>query len=226
MHAEEVDVDDHLVRSLIDSQCPQCAGFGLRRFPATGTDNAIYRLGPELGVRLPRIHWAVGQIAKEYDWLPRLAPQLPVPVPEPVAKGEPGSGYPFPWLVYRWVRGAADLRGAVDDWCRLAHDVAGFVGSLQLVDPTIGPPAGTRGGPLVACDDGARRAIAAIADEIDADRARAVWDSALAADPWDGGSVWVHGDLLPGNVLVAAGRLTGVIDWSPAGVGDPDPSDT
>ena len=112
MHADEVTVADSLVRVLIDTQFPQWSGLALHRIPSTGTDNLIYRLGDEMGVRLPRIHWAVSQIDKEWIWLRRLAPELPVPVPIPLAQGEPGFGYPYPWLVYPWIEGE-DLQHSI-----------------------------------------------------------------------------------------------------------------
>lgn len=221
MHAGEVVVDDDLVRRLVGAQFPRWAGLRLQRMASTGTDNAIYRLGHELGLRLPRIQWAVDQVAKEAEWLPRLAPQLPAPVPEPVEVGGPGNGYPFPWLVYRWIDGSDALTARVGDWCVLARQVARFVLDLQGVPTTGAPPAGVRGGGLEAVDEVTRRAIAALDGQIDARRALAVWDAAVAAAPWEQPPVWVHGDLLPGNVLVGDRPLTGVIDWSAAGIGDP-----
>ncbi|CAA9244029.1 MAG: putative phosphotransferase [uncultured Acidimicrobiales bacterium] len=221
LHADEVEVDDGLVRALIARQLPQWAHLPLRRTASTGTDNAIFRLGEDMGVRVPRIHWAVQQIDKERTWLPRLARHLPVAVPEPLAKGEPGLGYPYPWLVYRWLEGEDALVGRVDDWCALARDVAAFVNALHGIETTGAPPAGARGGLLSRRDASTRRAIASLAGEIDVGRAAEVWETALAAEPWSGEPVWVHGDLLPGNVLVVGGALAGVIDWSPAGVGDP-----
>jgi aminoglycoside phosphotransferase (APT) family kinase protein len=189
--------------------------------PSTGTESAIYRLGRHLGVRLPRVHRAVHQVAKEAEWLPRLAPLLPAAVPEPVARGEPAHGYPFPWLVYRWLEGEDALVGAVDCWRQLARDVAAFVVALEEVDPSGGPPAGARGGSLLLHDESTRRAIAKLDGLIDAGRALEVWDAALSAAPWGEPPVWVHGDLLPGNVVVRDGRLAGIIDWSAAGIGDP-----
>jgi aminoglycoside phosphotransferase (APT) family kinase protein len=221
MHADEVDIDDDVARALIVEQFPQWADLLLERMPSTGTDNAIYRLGRDLGVRMPRIHWAVHQIEREHEWLARLAPHLPCSVPRPLARGAPGCGYPYPWLVYRWLDGDDALVAEITDWCRLAHEITTFVSALQRFDPTGGPPAPRRGGPLAPHDETTRRAIHELHHVIDVDRAMAVWDAALSADPWTGPPVWVHGDLLPGNVLVRGGRLAGIIDWSATGVGDP-----
>jgi aminoglycoside phosphotransferase (APT) family kinase protein len=221
MHTEEIEVDGDLVRGLVSDQFPRWAGLSLEPIASTGTDNAIYRLGRHLGIRLPRIHWAVSQIAKESQWLPRLASHLPAALPVPVAQGVPGRGYPFPWLVYQWLEGEDALTATVGDWCDLGHDVAGFVSALQRVDPAGAPPAGYRAGPLVPQDENTRRCITHLDGLIDVGRAMSVWDAALSAEPWSGPAVWVHGDLLPGNVLTREGRLTGIIDWSAAGIGDP-----
>jgi aminoglycoside phosphotransferase (APT) family kinase protein len=220
LHADEVDVDEQLVRSLLTDQFPEWAHLPLRRTASTGTDNAIYRLGDRMGVRVPRIHWAVHQIDMEYRWLGRLAPRLPVAVPEPLAKGAPGNDYPYPWLVYGWLEGEDALEAEVVEWNQLARDVAGFVVALEQIDPTDGPPARSRGGPLAPHDKDARRAIRQL-DAALVDRAMAIWEEALLAGPWTAPPVWVHGDLYPGNVVVSEGRLRGVIDWSGAGVGDP-----
>lgn len=221
MHADEAAVDDDLVRVLVSRQFPRWADLPLRRIASTGTDNVIYRLGQELGLRLPRVEWAVDQLSKEQQWLPRLAPQLPAGVPEPVALGRPAAGYPYPWLVYRWLPGSDALAGPVPDWCALARQVADYVLALHAVDAAEAPPAGARGGRLTAVDDVTRRAIDALDGQIHSRRAVEVWEAALAADTWENPPVWVHGDLLPGNVLVRGGSLAGVIDWSAAGRGDP-----
>ena len=223
MHDDEVEVTDAVVRRLVDGQFPDWAGRPLRRLPSTGTDNALYRLGDDLGIRLPRIHWAVQQVEREVNWLPRLAPHVSAPVPPPVAIGEPDHGYPFPWLVFGWLHGRDTLHaGAEVDWTVLAADVAAFVRSLHAVDLPDQPRARSRGGRLAPLDDHVRRNIRRLAHELDVDRALAVWDEALAATPWSPPHVWVHADLLPGNVLVGDGsRLAGVIDWSAAGTGDP-----
>jgi aminoglycoside phosphotransferase (APT) family kinase protein len=221
LHDDEVTVDDALVRSLLADQFPPWSQLPLRRVPSTGTDNVVHRLGDELAVRLPRIDWAVAQVDKEWEWLPRLATHLPSAVPLPVAKGSPGRGYPYPWLISSWVEGTDVTKASAGDWCSVALEVAEFVAALRRVDPRGAPGAGRRGGPLEDADRATRWAIDRLEATVDRRRALQVWEDALAAGPFDGDPVWVHGDLLPGNVLVRDGALAGVIDWSGAGVGDP-----
>jgi aminoglycoside phosphotransferase (APT) family kinase protein len=225
MHAEEVLTDAQLVRRLLADQFPHWADLAVVPVESSGTDHDIYRLGDTLAARLPRIGWATGQAAKEARWLPRLAPALPVAVPRHVAHGRPGAGYPFEWSVCSWLPGRPADRSA--DTVAAAVDVAGFVNALRAVD-TAGAPArapGSRGGPLAHADDGVRAAIAQLADcfgdRFDADAALRIWDDALAAPTWTGPERWLHGDLLPGNLLMADGRLTGVIDFGTLNVGDP-----
>jgi aminoglycoside phosphotransferase (APT) family kinase protein len=220
MHDDEVSVADSLVRGLIDTQFPQWSGLALRRIPSTGTDNLIYRLGDGMGVRLPRIHWAVSQVDKEWVWLRRLAHELPVSVPIPIAKGEPSLGYPYPWLVYPWIEGedlqhasGVDLNGA-------ARDIAAFVVALQRADLGDEPPLGARAGTLALFDQEARWAIGRLGG-FDVDRVVSIWDAALRAEAWGKRPVWTHGDLLAANLIMRDGGLAGVIDWSGSGIGDP-----
>jgi aminoglycoside phosphotransferase (APT) family kinase protein len=221
LHTGEVGIDDALVRQLLRSQFAAWADLPLRRVSSTGTDNAIYRLGDAMGIRLPRIHWAVDQIGKEYSWLGRLSPHIPVAVPLPVARGRAESGYPYPWLIYQWLQGEDLQHADIDDFNQLARDLAAFVIALGRVDAMGGPPAGARGGPLAPHDETVKSTLRLLGSSIDTDRALAVWRAALDADQWSGSSVWVHGDFLPGNILIRGSRLSGVIDWSAAGLGDP-----
>jgi aminoglycoside phosphotransferase (APT) family kinase protein len=115
MHEDEVLVDDATVRALLKDQFPHWADKRLLRIADSGTDNAIYRLGDDLGLRLPRIQWAEAQIERECRWLPMLAAELPTAVPVPLAEGRPGHGYPFPWLVHPWLEGTSPDRAAVDN---------------------------------------------------------------------------------------------------------------
>jgi aminoglycoside phosphotransferase (APT) family kinase protein len=224
MHADEVLTDVGLVHRLVAGQFPQWADLDIRRVASSGTDNALYRLGDDLVVRLPRIGWAVDQVDAEQHWLPRLAPHLPVAIPAPLVKGEPADGYPWRWSIYRWLDGVNPVAGELAKPRELAVDIAGFVSAMRRIDPTGGPD--TRRG-MHDRDGGVRGAIAQIRtiEELrnlfDLSAVAAAWDAALQTKPWSGSPVWVHADLGPGNVLVRDGRLSAVIDFGTAGVGDP-----
>ena len=225
MHADEVDTDPSLVGRLIASQFPEWADLPIQPVPSAGTDNALYRLGHELVVRLPRIHWAVGQVEKEHEWLPRLARQLPLRVPIALAKGMPAFGYPWEWAVHRWLEGENATRQRLTDLSQAALDLAAFVAALQRVDPDGGPPPGQhnsfRGVPLATRDGETRVALASLDGSIDVGAATATWEGAVAAPEWADPPVWIHGDLQSGNLLAVQGRLSAVIDFGCLGVGDP-----
>jgi aminoglycoside phosphotransferase (APT) family kinase protein len=222
LHTHEVSIDEGLVRGLVDAQFPRWRHLPLRRIATAGTDNAIFRLGDSLGLRLPRTNSAAPQVDKEAVWLGQLAPHLPVPLPTPVAKGEPALGYPYRWLVYTWLEGTDLQRKPAPDLMQFVRETAAFVRVLHEIDlPADVPDAGRRGGALADCDVETRWAVAQLAGEVDVARAIQVWERALAASAWTERPVWVHGDLLPGNLLIDRGRLVGVIDWSAAGRGDP-----
>jgi len=220
MHDDEVHTDADLVRRLIRDQFPCWAELNIEPVPSSGTDNALYRLGPDLAVRLPRIHWAVGNVDTEYRWLPRLESLLPQPIPVPLARGEAGQGFPWPWTVCRWLQGRHPAMGGAAREAELAADLAGFVTALGRVQPADGPPA-RRGVPLGERDQPTRAAIEQLAGLVDTDRATKAWEAALAAPPWNGPALWVHGDLSPLNILCTDDRLSGVIDFGCVGIGDP-----
>jgi aminoglycoside phosphotransferase (APT) family kinase protein len=177
-----------------------------------------------MSIRLPTGPWYAFQVEKEQRWLRRLAPHLPLPIPEPVAQGEPGEGYPYAWSIYRWIEGRPTSADSIGDLTTFATDLAGFLAALQEVDATDGPGPGRhnffRGGPLQTYEEEARNAIAQLGDTIPAQTALQVLDEALTAD-WSGPPVWFHGDVATGNLLVRDGRLSAVIDFGTSGVGDP-----
>lgn len=219
MHADQLEIDDALVRRLVAAQFPRWAGLPLRRVRSAGTVNAIYRLGDELAVRLPLVPGWADDLESELVWLPRLTrAALPLAIPEPVAAGEPDDGYPLRWAVYRWLDGETPRPGDLDDQ-RSAGRLAEFVRALRDLD-TVSAPAGKGHKALTADDDTARAAIATLAGALDPVRATAVWTEALAADVWDGEQVWVHGDLLHVNLLSRGGELSAVLDFGSVGAGD------
>ncbi|HET8684062.1 MAG TPA: aminoglycoside phosphotransferase family protein [Micromonosporaceae bacterium] len=228
----EVPIDVALVRRLLEAQFPQWADLPIVRARFFGTDNAMYRLGGDKAVRLPRFPRWAPQVHREQRWLPRLAAHLPLAVPVPLAMGTPDEGYPFHWSVYPWLAGENPTIERMTDPDQAARDLAGFISALRRIDPTGGPPPqpsnAFRGVPMgerhpsTAEDSGVRRRVAALVGLVDTGALTAVWEAALAAAPaWDGRPVWVHGDLAPGNLLAVDGRLSAVIDFGCLAVGDP-----
>jgi aminoglycoside phosphotransferase (APT) family kinase protein len=224
MHDHEVDTNTSLVRRLLATQFPQWADLPLKPVRSAGTVNALYRLGEDMVVRLPRIHWGIAEVDKELKWLPQLVPFLPLAIPVPLAKGHPGEGYPWPWSIYRWLEGETATIDDIADPKQAAIDLAQFITALQQIDTTGGPLAidpNGRGIPLAMRDADTRKAIAALHSVIDVDEATRAWEAALQVSEWDRTPVWFHGDLLPGNLLFKRDRLSAVIDFGALGVGDP-----
>ncbi|WP_166350095.1 aminoglycoside phosphotransferase family protein [Phytoactinopolyspora limicola] len=217
-------IDAELVRRLIAAQFPHWASLPVRPVEVEGWDNRTYRLGDDLTVRLPTHEAYVPAVEKEHRWLPRLAPVLPLAIPESLALGQPGEGYPHPWAVRRWIPGDTAQPERTADMVTFAESVGEFVLALRRADPTDGPLAGAhsfyRGTSPEHYDDETRRALHSLAGRIDTERATAVWKSALDAT-WTGPPVWFHGDIAHGNLLVRDGSLTAVIDFGTSGVGDP-----
>jgi aminoglycoside phosphotransferase (APT) family kinase protein len=221
----QINIDADLVRRLVDTQFPAWSGLPLRRWDLAGSDHEIYRLGDEMAVRLTRGDWAAGQAGKEHTWLPRLAPLLPLAIPEPLGLGEPDLGYPYPWSVARWLGGSPVAVDQFADSDTAAADLAAFLTSLQhLPAPdsfTSGPHPELGRRTLAAKDAEVRTSIAAIASEFDAAALSRLWDRALAAPAWSARPVWCHGDFHVGNVLAEHGRITAVLDFGGLGWGDP-----
>lgn len=217
-------IDAALVRRLVSAQFPQWAELPVRPVAEGGWDNRTFHLGEDLAVRLPSARRYAAAVEKEQDWLPRLAPQLPIPISVPVAMGEPAEGFPWRWSVLRWLPGDTAAAAQPRDLRRFARELADFLLALQRADAEGGPPPGRhsfhRGGDLSVYDEEVRTALARVGDRVDVRRAEALWDAALSAS-FEGPRVWVHGDVAPTNLLVHGDRLAGVIDFGQCCVGDP-----
>ena len=209
---------------LVASQFPEWAGLPIEEVPLPGWDNVTFRLGEDLSIRLPRNDSYAPQVAKCHQWLPVLAPDLPVPIPEPVAIGRKDDLFPRRWSVYRWLEGVPAAIATVDDEITFAGDLARFLVALRAIDASAGPPAGShsfhRGGSLAVYDAQTRGAIDVLSHRSSASTLRNVWDIAMASE-WSGAPVWVHGDVAPSNLLVTQGALSAVIDFGCCAVGDP-----
>lgn len=221
-HTEHLDVP--LVRRLLAAQFPEWADLPIRPVEHDGWDNTTFRLGNDKSVRLPSHAAYEPQVTKEHEWLPKLAPQLPLPIPVSLAMGTPSEDFPLHWSVRRWVEGEIALHSPVEDLTTFAEEVAAFLRALQGINASNGPAAGPhsfwRGGPLSIYELEARRAIEALGDHIDVDACTDVMDAALATT-WDREPVWVHGDIAPDNLLVKDGHLSAVIDFGCSAIGDP-----
>ncbi len=221
---ERREITPDLVAGLVADQFPQWAELPVRPVSLSGWDNVTFRLGDTMSVRLPSGPGYVPQVSKENHWLPLLAPHLPLPIPEPVAQGIPGGGYPWPWSVYRWLDGEPAETATVADLEKFAADLAGVLAALYRIDPGGGPPAGYGtcyfGVPLEHWDAQTRAAIRDLGSTINGRLAARIWQTALDSAP-EGPDSWFHGDVSPGNLLVADGHLSAIIDFGIAGVGDP-----
>lgn len=216
-------IDEALVRRLLAAQFPEWENLPVRLVLGGGNDHRIFRLGEHLSVRLPAAPGYVPQVRKEQRWLPRLAPELPLPVPSVKGIGERSDLFPAPWSVYGWMAGEPASVSDVSDWARFAADLAAFLMRLRAVDathaPSPGPHSAFRGGPLEHWDDEMDVIIGRVNGR-ERDLAAGIWRDALAA-PFTGAPVWFHGDVSLNNLLVQGGALAAVIDFGCSGAGDP-----
>jgi aminoglycoside phosphotransferase (APT) family kinase protein len=127
-------------------------------------------------------------------------------------------GYPYAWLVYEWLDGEDLEKVSGYDPILLAQDLGQFVSSLRRIDTTDAPLFRWQ---LVDEEPATKKALAKLTESFDVGRLTELWNEALDSEPRTGQAVWIHGDLLPGNILLREGRLSGVIDWSATCAGDP-----
>lgn len=216
-------LDERLVHALVAEQFPAWAGLPIRRLERGGNDHRMFRLGEDLVVRLPSADDYVPQVAKEQAWLPRLRPQVPLPIPEVRGAGVASALFPAPWSVYDWIDGTPLAATRPDDPVAFAADLASFLVTLRAADATDGPAPGLhsafRGGPVTHWD----AEMHDILDRVhgrERDMAAGLWRDAVAAE-WTAPPVWVHGDVSVNNLLLHDGRLSAVIDFGCSAVGDP-----
>ncbi|MGW4468762.1 aminoglycoside phosphotransferase family protein [Nonomuraea sp. NPDC004354] len=221
---QRVTVNAEQAHRLVAEQFPQWADLPVEPVSNGGWDNVTFHLGDGMLMRLPSAAEYALAVEKEHRWLPPLASQLPLPIPTPLAKGEPGAGYPFSWSIYQWLDGEPASADRIADPVGFAVDLAGFVAALQSVDTADGPRPGKhnwfRGATLRTYEGLLEHALKELDGHVDVSLAREIWKTALDAR-WDGVDRWFHGDLAQGNVLLEDGRLAAVIDFGTCGVGDP-----
>ena len=216
------DIDADLVRSLVAAQFPEWRALTVEFVPQ-GWDHRTFRLGDELVARLPSAAEYVPQGEKERRWLPVLAQQVSLPIPTPVAVGAPGSGYPFPWSVYRWIGGDVLDTDSVIRNPDVAERLGGFLLSLQTADASGAPGPGAhsayRGSPPIIWSDDVARCLPLV-DPAQRSRLEMLWSEACESVP-TAPPVWFHGDVAAGNLVFRGGELAAVLDFGCSGVGDP-----
>ena len=225
MHADELPVSADMVRKLIDEQFPRWRGLPVSRVKSPGTVNAIFRVGERLAARLP-LRGADAAAARrllesEAAAARELAGATRFPVPEQVALGEPGHGYPLPWSVQVWLPGRTgdedDPAGSVD----FARDLAEFIAGVRAIGTRGRTFSGRgRGGDLKAHDAWMSTCLRESEGILDVGRLSRMW-ATFRELPRDAPDVMSHGDLTPGNVLVAGGHLAGVLDVGDFRAADP-----
>jgi aminoglycoside phosphotransferase (APT) family kinase protein len=237
LHSDEIPIDAELVRGLVRRALPAYADAPVRRVASSGSTNALFRLGEELLVRLPRQPGGSASISKEATWLPVLGPLLPVSVPEVVAVFDPDHAYPERWSVVRWIEGVhpevVDPGTSVDPRREeLATNLATVLHALRLAEVSTGAVKDPhlqsyRGEPLATMDQATRENIErcrSLEDfAFDLDAAEQIWAEAmtLPGAPDRTAPRWYHGDLAAENLLVRDGALAAVLDFGGLSVGDP-----
>lgn len=226
MHAEQLDVSVAAVRELVAEQFPEWAGRPVTRLAGQGTVNAIFRIGDDLTARFPLRPGDAGEIRR---WLEReaaaagkLAGRTRFPTPEPVAIGEPGAGYPLPWSVQTWLPGTVVAAVGPGEPESFARDLAEFIAGVRAI-PTGGRTfeGAGRGGVLSTHDEWVETCLRNCEEFGDVRDLEALWREMRDLPRGDQPDVTNHGDLIPGNVLVSAGRLAGVLDVGGLGPADP-----
>ncbi|GLH99655.1 aminoglycoside phosphotransferase family protein [Phytohabitans aurantiacus] len=226
MHADQLTVSLETVRGLVHDQFPRWRGLAIRGVASEGTVNAIFRLGDGLAARLPL---QPGEVEATRRWLRaeaeaagELAGRTRFPTPEPVALGEPGSGYPLPWSVQTWVPGTPATADDPAESTAFAHDLAEFIADVRAID-TRGRTfrGGGRGGELRSHEAWVETCLRNSEGLLDVDTLRRLWTDMRNLPRGDSPDVMAHRDLIPGNVLVSGGRLAGVLDVGGFGPADP-----
>jgi Predicted aminoglycoside phosphotransferase len=213
-----------LVKQLIVDQFPEYQHLPISQVLPGGNDNRTFRLGDNLSIRIPSNESYVPQVEKEAKWLPYLTSKLSLPITTPIKLGKPSRFLAYPWSINTWLKGQATTSENIASQEQFAKALAQFLTELATI---VAPPelqAGThnfyRGGSLMVYDKETQIALSELAGNVDVIACQKIWQQAIKSK-WQKPSVWVHGDMAVGNILVENGQLAAVIDFGCMGVGDP-----
>jgi aminoglycoside phosphotransferase (APT) family kinase protein len=237
IHDDEPDTGEPVVRLLLDAECPQWAKSPVEYLRTSGTDNAMWRVridaGPDVVVRLPRRPKAAAGVLQETAVLQQIERAWIgsiVKTPKVLHVGEPHEAFAHHWSVLEWIDGsdAWTLRNDLDGRSldAMAADLADAVTAIGAVTAQDARPRspGSRGGPLRPLLKRLDGWLASpewnAANLLDVGAVRRLASEALEVVDEPVIEGFVHGDLIPGNLLVEGDRLTAIIDWGGAGRGD------
>ena len=216
------EINIHMVQELVISQFPKWSELEITPVAKSGRNNRMFHLGRKMLVRLPSAPGYEHQVKKEQEWLPKLAPQLSMAIPKPLALGRPTELYRLNWSIYQWIEGENAETLDSTFYNEFAVDIAEFLNQLASLDSSDGPipDRSYRGAPVIFYNDETLSNLSKLKGLIDADFGREIWEEAIG-NQWKNKPVWLHGDFSPGNILVKDNRLTAVIDFGCMAVGDP-----
>ena len=219
MHDGELNINEKIVKQLINEQFPQYSGLPVCKVNSTGTVNAIYKLGEDYCIRLPRLDWAEESLKNEWITLPVISKNVSLAVPQIIEKGSPHTDYPFIWGIYRWIEGDIydNLYADEEETAKALAQFIQELHSVKLSNDAL--KAGRK--PLRELDEMTIDAIIKCKGDIDCDKTLKLWQKLQNTKPWNGDPVWIHADLLKPNLLLTGGKLSAIIDFGSAGVGDP-----
>ena len=220
MHDNEFFIDESLVRKLLQSQQEELSNLPLLPVSSHGSDHALFRLGENYVIRLPRVAGAVKGIEKESIWTPKLSKHFNIPTSKPAYVGKSEAYYPYNWLIMNWIEGNNPDFEKTDEHSQIVKDLAHFINTLHGIKLVNGPRS-RRGIPLTNLDQQVKECFTQISNEYDTIKLNKIWQSIIDTPYWNKELVWIHGDLHQGNILCRYNRLAGVIDFSDIGMGDP-----
>lgn len=216
----EIDLSIDAVRCLLVAHVPRYSELPITELATAGTQYMVYRLGRDLCVRLPRRKYVVSRLENELRWLPTISQHVPLDVPTPVVAIGSSAAFPMPWAIYSWIEGQPLSPGELADEENSAIQLAAFIAALQKIHPGEGPPS-QQDHSMADRDEAVRQAIPLIDGILNRAKLVDAWEQLFEAMRWNGAMTWTHGDLLPPNLILRSGRLSAVIDFGCAGIGDP-----
>jgi aminoglycoside phosphotransferase (APT) family kinase protein len=228
--ASEHALDPHTVRALVEAQFEDLGSVDAV-YLDEGWDSTVYEVNGRWIFRFPKRAEAEATHDVEAALLPRLADRVPIAIPRPVRRGEPGLGYPYRFFAYEKLPGTPAILLPLDsvDVDATGSQLGAFLTAVHAFPTTEATALGVRTysmegrferwrGDLVERFDTMRPTLSPSLVERSLAFLRGPLPSASGAP-----GCLVHYDLCDGHVLVdvAARRACGVIDWGDTCIGDP-----